>query len=142
MKPTYYAVNREPCYAVNHAATARPLDRTAQHSIAHNTRGHSQCVLRRLHCRQRRCHGAPLKTIAAAIAKIGRVGDSQAVVLRGGTHYLDATLELSATPQGVMKGISEGRMYLDNFSDGIVAWLVANTKAVLPLTALAVARQR
>ena len=26
-------------------------------------------------------------------------------------------------------------MYLDDFSDGIVAWLVANTNAVVPLTA-------
>ena len=28
-------------------------------------------------------------------------------------------------------------MYLDDFSDGMVAWLVANTKAVVPLTAYA-----
>ena len=47
--------------------------------------------------------GAPLKTIAAAIAKIGRgsVGDSPAVVLRGGTHYLAATLELSTAHSGL-----------------------------------------
>ena len=55
----------------------------------------------------------------------------------GAKVFSTTSSSLRSYPPPPPPPLADGKASLDDFSDGIVAWLVTNTKAVVPLTAYA-----